>query len=81
MQPGHELEQWLAVYNIYIYIFVLFPLFFCKVPRVFINGKCIGGGFDTQQLHRQGKLLPLIQKCNPCCINNSADGSGSGHHA
>ncbi|XP_062869278.1 glutaredoxin 2 [Trichomycterus rosablanca] len=50
------------------------------VPRVFINGECIGGGSDTQQLHRQGKLLPLIQKCSPCCMSDSADGSGSGQH-
>uniref|UniRef100_A0A8B9KXG5 Glutaredoxin-2, mitochondrial n=1 Tax=Astyanax mexicanus TaxID=7994 RepID=A0A8B9KXG5_ASTMX len=48
------------------------------VPRVFINGKCIGGGSDTRQLHQQGKLLPLIEKCSPCCLNRSEDGSGSG---
>ncbi|XP_056270880.1 glutaredoxin 2 isoform X1 [Pseudoliparis swirei] len=40
------------------------------VPRVFINGKCIGGGSDTKQLYQQGKLLPLIEQCAP--------GSGSG---
>uniref|UniRef100_A0A8C5E2R5 Glutaredoxin-2, mitochondrial n=1 Tax=Gouania willdenowi TaxID=441366 RepID=A0A8C5E2R5_GOUWI len=27
------------------------------VPRVFINGNCIGGGSDTKQLHQQGKLV------------------------
>ncbi|CAK6964444.1 glutaredoxin 2 [Scomber scombrus] len=43
------------------------------VPRVFINGNCIGGGSDTKQLHQQGKLLPLIEQCAPCCA-----GSGSG---
>lgn len=47
------------------------------VPRVFINGNCIGGGSDTKQLHQQGKLLPLIEQCAPCC--SSAEGSGSGH--
>ncbi|XP_026803058.1 glutaredoxin 2 isoform X5 [Pangasianodon hypophthalmus] len=51
-----------------------------KVPRVFINGQCIGGGSDTRQLHEQGKLLPLIEKCNPCCLNNAAEGSGSGQY-
>lgn len=33
------------------------------VPRVFINGNCIGGGSDTRQLHQQGKLVALIQQC------------------
>ncbi|CAL1593423.1 unnamed protein product [Knipowitschia caucasica] len=47
------------------------------VPRVFINGNCIGGGSDTKQLHQQGKLLPMIEKCAPCC--SSGEGSGSGH--
>ncbi|KAL2090367.1 hypothetical protein ACEWY4_015055 [Coilia grayii] len=45
------------------------------VPRVFINGQCIGGGSDTRELHQQGKLRPLIEQCAPCC---SAEGSGSG---
>ncbi|XP_012694941.1 glutaredoxin 2 isoform X2 [Clupea harengus] len=45
------------------------------VPRVFINGQCIGGGSDTKELHQQGKLLPLIEQCTPCC---SSEGSGSG---
>ncbi|XP_076880703.1 glutaredoxin 2 [Brachyhypopomus gauderio] len=49
------------------------------VPRVFVNGRCIGGGSDARQLHQQGKLLPLIEKCNPCCLSRTPDGSGSGH--
>ncbi|XP_048022458.1 glutaredoxin 2 isoform X1 [Megalobrama amblycephala] len=48
------------------------------VPRVFINGQCIGGGSDTKQLHQQGKLLPLIEQCHPCCLSTSPDGSGNG---
>ncbi|XP_078025138.1 glutaredoxin 2 isoform X1 [Epinephelus lanceolatus] len=51
------------------------------VPRVFINGNCIGGGSDTKQLHQQGKLLPLIEQCATCCAGTSADGSGSGQFA
>ncbi|XP_017572305.1 glutaredoxin 2 isoform X1 [Pygocentrus nattereri] len=51
------------------------------VPRVFINGQCIGGGSDTRQLHQQGKLLPLIEKCSPCCLNSGPEGSGSGQNA
>ncbi|XP_027007946.1 glutaredoxin 2 isoform X2 [Tachysurus fulvidraco] len=51
------------------------------VPRVFVNGRCIGGGSDTRQLHEQGRLVPLIRMCNPCCPNNAAEGSGSGHDA
>nr|CAB3249413.1 glutaredoxin-like [Phallusia mammillata] len=31
------------------------------VPRVFINGKCIGGGTETVALQRNGKLLELVQ--------------------
>ncbi|XP_065100391.1 glutaredoxin 2 isoform X2 [Paramisgurnus dabryanus] len=42
------------------------------VPRVFVNGQCIGGGSDTKQLHQQGKLLPLIEECRQCC-----EGSGN----
>ncbi|XP_058495092.1 glutaredoxin 2 isoform X2 [Solea solea] len=48
------------------------------VPRVFINGNCIGGGSDTKQLHQQGKLVPLIETCAPCCAASSSEGSGSG---
>lgn len=49
-----------------------------QVPRVFINGNCIGGGSDTKQLHQQGKLVPLIEQCAPCCAATSSEGSGSG---
>ncbi|XP_029356330.1 glutaredoxin 2 isoform X1 [Echeneis naucrates] len=47
------------------------------VPRVFVNGKCIGGGSDTKQLHQQGKLVPLIEQCAPCCVASGSEGSGS----
>ncbi|NXP63018.1 GLRX2 protein, partial [Chloropsis cyanopogon] len=33
------------------------------VPRVFINGTCVGGATDTQKLHEEGKLLPLVHQC------------------
>ncbi|KAJ8277941.1 hypothetical protein GJAV_G00081930 [Gymnothorax javanicus] len=48
------------------------------VPRVFVNGKCIGGGSDTKELHQQGKLVPLIEQCSPCCLHSGIEGSGSG---
>lgn len=32
-----------------------------SVPRVFINGKCIGGGDETQALEQSGKLSELLQ--------------------
>ncbi|XP_036378593.1 glutaredoxin 2 isoform X1 [Megalops cyprinoides] len=48
------------------------------VPRVFINGNCIGGGSDTKELHQQGKLVPLIEQCAPCCLDSRTEGSGSG---
>ncbi|XP_054646519.1 glutaredoxin 2 isoform X1 [Dunckerocampus dactyliophorus] len=51
------------------------------VPRVFINGSCIGGGSDTKQLHQQGKLVPLIKQCAPCCAASNSEGSGSGQFA
>jgi glutaredoxin 3 len=31
------------------------------VPRVFIGGKCIGGGSETYSLHNQGKLVPMLK--------------------
>ncbi|XP_051867046.1 glutaredoxin 2 isoform X2 [Pristis pectinata] len=37
------------------------------VPRVFVNGKCIGGASDTFSLHSKGKLMPLVLKCSPPC--------------
>ncbi|XP_034035334.1 glutaredoxin 2 isoform X2 [Thalassophryne amazonica] len=49
------------------------------VPRVFINGNCIGGGSDTRQLHQHGKLVPLIEQCAPCCAATSFEGSASGY--
>lgn len=48
-----------------------------QVPRVFVNGNCIGGGSDTKRLHQEGKLLPLIEQCAPCCAA-SGEGEGSG---
>jgi len=32
------------------------------VPRVFVGGKCIGGGSETYSLHNQGKLIPLAKE-------------------
>ena len=32
-----------------------------SVPRVFIGGKCIGGGDETMALHNNGKLEPLLK--------------------
>ncbi|KAM6262943.1 glutaredoxin 2 isoform 2-T2 [Spheniscus humboldti] len=33
------------------------------VPRVFVNGTFLGGATDTQRLHQEGKLLPLVHQC------------------
>ncbi|XP_020646117.1 glutaredoxin 2 isoform X2 [Pogona vitticeps] len=33
------------------------------VPRIFINGTFVGGASDTQRLHREGRLLPLVYQC------------------
>ncbi|XP_075473046.1 glutaredoxin 2 [Ascaphus truei] len=32
------------------------------VPRVFVNGTCIGGGTETRKLKEDGKLLELVQR-------------------
>ena len=32
------------------------------VPRVFIDGKCIGGGDDTERLDRKGELEEQLKK-------------------
>ena len=32
-----------------------------SVPRVFIAGKCIGGGDDTAAADSKGQLLPLLR--------------------
>jgi len=31
-----------------------------SVPRVFINGKCIGGGTETRKLHKAGELQAIV---------------------
>jgi len=31
-----------------------------QVPRVFVGGKCIGGGSETWSLHNQNGLIPLL---------------------
>merc|ERR1719309_232667 len=33
-----------------------------SVPRVFINGKCIGGGDETQAADKNGQLKALLAK-------------------
>lgn len=33
-----------------------------SVPRVFISGKCIGGGTETRTLKDQGKLVPMLKE-------------------
>ena len=32
-----------------------------SVPRVFIGGKCIGGGDETMDLHNNGQLASLLK--------------------
>lgn len=33
------------------------------VPRVFVGGTCIGGGTETKQLYKEGKLLDMVKLC------------------
>lgn len=39
------------------------------VPRIYIGGKCIGGGSDTWTLHNQGKLVPDMEKAGASFSN------------
>ncbi|KAK3102933.1 hypothetical protein FSP39_015069 [Pinctada imbricata] len=34
------------------------------VPRVFINGTCVGGASDVKSLYKTGKLIDLVNECN-----------------
>ena len=34
------------------------------VPRVFIGGKCIGGGDDTERLEKKGELTTQLKEIN-----------------
>ncbi|KAK3746217.1 hypothetical protein RRG08_014690 [Elysia crispata] len=34
------------------------------VPRIFINGQCVGGNSDLKSLDQSGKLKDLLQKDN-----------------
>ncbi|XP_033118050.1 glutaredoxin-like [Anneissia japonica] len=34
------------------------------VPRVFIKGKCIGGGSETRDLKESGELENMLRECN-----------------
>ncbi|XP_033879493.1 glutaredoxin-2, mitochondrial-like isoform X2 [Acipenser ruthenus] len=52
-----------------------------KVPRVFVNGTCIGGGSETKELHQRGKLLPLVEQCAPCCEGSGMDDSSGAQPA
>merc|ERR1711879_557060 len=33
-----------------------------SVPRVFVNGKCIGGGTETSQFVKNGKLVEMLKE-------------------
>ena len=35
-----------------------------SVPRVFIGGRCIGGGDDTAAADANGQLLPLLRQAS-----------------
>jgi len=34
------------------------------VPRVFIGGKCVGGGSEVWTLHNQGRLVPMLKEAS-----------------
>jgi len=38
-----------------------------SVPRVFIGGKCIGGGDETMSAHRSGKLQGMLEEVGALC--------------
>jgi glutaredoxin-related protein len=35
-----------------------------QVPRVFVGGKCIGGGTEVMRLSGQKKLVSVLQEAN-----------------
>ncbi|KAL7670849.1 hypothetical protein ACOME3_005767 [Neoechinorhynchus agilis] len=34
------------------------------VPRIFLDGKCVGGGSDVEKLHRDNKLSRMLADAN-----------------
>ncbi|CAL8111735.1 unnamed protein product [Orchesella dallaii] len=48
------------------------------VPRVFVDGKCIGGGSDTVQLYRNGQLEEILRKGSVETIDTNESDRGSG---
>lgn len=40
----------------------LIIIIFVQVPRVFVNGDCLGGGSDVKALYESGKLATLVGK-------------------
>lgn len=41
------------------------------MPRVFINGKFVGGGEDVEKLMSSGKLIKLIKECAPGLLKST----------
>lgn len=41
------------------------------VPRVFVGGKCIGGGSETWTLHNQGRLIPMLKEASAVFLNGN----------
>lgn len=46
----------------FISILIQFHFVSFKVPRVFIDGKFIGGGDDTVKLDKNGELVRLLKE-------------------
>lgn len=38
------------------FIQCFFSFLFLQVPRVFVDGECVGGGTDVKALHESGEL-------------------------
>ena len=49
---------------LFFFVGNLFILFLLQVPRIFINGQCVGGNSDLKSLDQSGKLKDLLQKDN-----------------
>jgi len=49
------------------------------VPRVFVGGRCIGGGDETKRLYKNGRLKRLIDECQ--CEKASGSDSDEDHRA
>ena len=50
------------------------------VPNVFVGGTSIGGGEETRNLQRKGRLVPLLEDAGALTAHNTDNGNNSNNH-